>query len=107
MGTEIKRNRKGLYQLKSTVSDEKLNDGWITEDEVKKILIEKAYFDFVEKAIRIDMEFPFGYHVNDKLQFGKENEHIAGGKFLIENWNKEDAIENKFREICKRLNIEL
>lgn len=50
MGLQIKRNEKGKYQLKSTVSGEKLHKGWITEDEVKKILIERQYWDSLNNS---------------------------------------------------------
>jgi len=39
MSTEIKRNAKGLYQLRSSMTDELLHDEkWITEQEAKRIL---------------------------------------------------------------------
>ena len=61
MGLIIKRNDEGLYNLVSSFSDKQLHDEeWITEDEVKKLLIERAFCDFVEKVIEIDMEFPSG-----------------------------------------------
>ena len=44
------RKRKNYYQLKSTVSGEKLHKGWITEDEVKKILIERQYWDSLNNS---------------------------------------------------------
>jgi hypothetical protein len=107
MGVDIKRNREGLYKAKSTISDESLTgDGWMTEDEFKKVLIQRAYFKFVEDVIKIDLEFPSGYRVNDKYQCIDEK-HVAGSTFIVQNWNKEDAIENKYREICERLKIEL
>lgn len=71
MGIEIKKNDKG-YQMKSSVSGEKLHKGWITEDEVKKILIERAYWKFIEQAIEIDMEFPNDYTINDVRIWEKE-----------------------------------
>lgn len=106
MGLNIKRNKAGLYKLKSSISDELLHDGWITEDEVKKILIEKEYQRFIDKTIEIGMEFPSGYHVNNKLQkYDKLQQR--GLQFIIDNWNSEDAIENKFKEICERLKISI
>lgn len=107
MGLDIKRNKKGLYKAKSTISDELIHDKrWITEDELKKILIEREFFNFVEKVIKIDMEFPSGYHVNDQREIIEEK-HASGSQFIVDNWNKEDAIEDKYKEICERLKIEL
>ena len=106
MGLSIKRNKKGLYKAKSTISDESISDGWLTEDEFKKILIERAYFKFVEDVIKIDMEFPSGYGVNDKREIIDEK-HCAGLEFIIKNWKNSDVIDAKFREICDRLKIEL
>ena len=105
MGLEIKRNKKGLYKAKSTISDESVSNGWLTEDEFKKILIERAYFRFIEDVIKIDMEFPCGYNVNDKHEFVEEKA-AAGSKWMLNNWNDE-AFINKYKEICERLKIEL
>ena len=66
MGLDIKRNKAGLYKVKSTISDEKLGE-YMTEDQIKKMLIERAYFKFVEEVIKIDLEFPSGYYINDKM----------------------------------------
>jgi hypothetical protein len=106
MGLDIKRNRAGLYKVKSSISDEKLGKEWMTEDELKKILIERAYWKFITNAIEIDMEFPSGYYINNKRKIVEEK-HSAGGEFILKNWNKEDTIEKKYREICERLKIEL
>jgi len=106
MGIEIKRNSKGLYKAKSTISDELIHDKkWVTEDELKKTLIEREFFNFVEKVIKIDMEFPSGYQVNDQREY-IEGKAGSGNRFLLDNWDSE-VIENKYKEICERLKIEL
>jgi hypothetical protein len=105
MGLDIKRNKAGLYKVKSTISDEKLGE-YMTEDQMKKMLIERAYFKFVEEVIKIDFEFPSGYYINDKMQI-VEDKHVSGSQFILTNWNNENAIEDKFKEICNRLQIEL
>lgn len=81
MGLDIKRNRKGLYKAKASIAGQADGD-WVNEDEFKKILIERVYFKFIEETIKIDMEFPSGYGVNDKLQY-IEGKHCAGGEFII------------------------
>lgn len=106
MGLDIKRNRQGLYKVKSTISDEQLGKEWMTEDELKKLLIERAYFKFIEDVIKIDFEFPSGYYVNNKIKF-IDDKHVSGSEFILKNWNNENAIEDKYREILKRLNVEL
>lgn len=103
MSYEFKRNKKGLYQLKNTVNDKKSD--WITEDEVKKFLIEKAYADFIHTTIEIDMEFPNDYYINGKHQM-KESLHQLGSIFVLKNWGKPE-IKDKFKDICKRLNLKL
>jgi hypothetical protein len=105
MGLDIKRNKAGLYKVKSTISDEKLGE-YMTEDQMKKMLIERAYFKFVEEVIKIDFEFPSGYYINDKMQI-VEDKHVSGSQFILTNWNNENVIEDKFKEICNRLQIEL
>lgn len=97
MGFDIKRNKKGLY---------KIEDTWVTEDEFKKYLIERAYSKFVSEVIEIDMEFPSGYSVNDKY-FADEEKHNKGKEFVIKNWNNDDIIFDKFNEIIERLNVKL
>lgn len=108
MGLEIKKNDKGKFQMKSSISGEKLHKGWITEDEVKKILIERAYWRFIEQTIEIDMEFPNDYTINgvriwEKEKVGKSN------SFILEHLknNTTDKIYEKGKEIIDRLKIKL
>jgi len=106
MGLDIKRNKKGLYKAKSTISDKSVSDTWMTEDELKKYLIERAYSKFITDVIEIDMEFPSGYSINDQYQYDDEK-HCKGKEFVIKNWNNDGVIEDKFKEIIERLKIEL
>jgi len=65
MGLEIKRNKKGLYQMKSSISDEIIHEGnWINENDAKLTLIEKSYWKFIEETVKIYMEFPNTYYIN-------------------------------------------
>ena len=66
MGVNIKRNKKGLYNMESSITDSSIHpeNKWVTEDEAKKILIDRELWRFIEKIIEIDMEFPMNYHVN-------------------------------------------
>lgn len=105
MALDIRRNKSGLYRVKSTISDEKLGE-FMTEDELKKMLIERAYFKFVEEVIKIDLEFPSGYYINGKKNF-IDDKHCSGNRFILDNWNSNNVIEDKFKEICTRLEIDL
>lgn len=89
LGLDIKRNKEGLYSVKSTISDESLGK-FMTEDELKKMLIERAYFKFVEEVIKIDLEFPSGYFINGKRQC-IDNKHCSGSQFILDNWNSDSA----------------
>lgn len=73
MGLIIKRNKDGLLSLKSSISDESYHPDkkWVTVREAKKIMIEKAFWEFVEKSIEYSMDFPNGYQVNGKFERGK------------------------------------
>lgn len=102
MGLEIKRNRQGEYNLKSSISGEQLHEkNWITEKEVIKLLIERQFWKFAEESIKIFMEFPSGYHVNGRLNIIKEK-HSSGLQWIVDNWGKQGE---KFDEICRELNI--
>lgn len=104
MSLTFKRNRKGLYKVKNDVSGKYVTD-WVSEDEVKKLLIEKAHQSFIHEAIEIDMEFPHGYYVNGKEQ-NKEEKHLTGKVFILKHWGK-PTIKKTFKEICTRLKIRI
>lgn len=109
MGLGIKRNKKGQYQLISTISDESYHPDkkWITEDEAKVILINKAFWEFVKTSIEIDMEFPANYYVNGKYCNDKKpNFNI----WMLKNAfgdNGDVIITEKFEDIHKRLKLNI
>jgi hypothetical protein len=106
MGLEITKNNRG-YKVISNNSDEKYFDGKsVSEDEVKKLLIEKEIWNFIDKVNKIEMEFPNGYIVNDKIV------HTDDFKSHSEWWLKTIKLENcseiflnYFANILLRLNI--
>ena len=107
MGLNVKKNIKGEYKLTSTISDELLHDeDWISEKEAIKILIERQWFRFVEETIKIYMEFPSGYHVNNKHKFIK-GKAGSGSRWVVDNWDDGEKINEKFGEICKELDIKI
>lgn len=108
MGLQVKRNKDGLYKLISTVSDEPYHKGWITEQKAKEILINNAFWDFAEKVIEIDIDFPNGYFVNGKLQIDEDRKR--GYEVTLELMKKKDGGKTtyeKFKEVLKKHKIKL
>lgn len=109
MGLVIKRNKQGLYSAKSSISDEDYFDGKsVTEDEFKTMLIEKKIWTFLEEIIKIEMEFPFHYYVNDRMCMDEPETHF--NEWFIEVLRKEgkeqsEIIYNKAIEIVKKYNL--
>lgn len=109
MGLEIKRNDSGKFSLKSTISDESYhpNKDFISEEEAKIILINEAYFKFVEKVIEIDMTFPNHYMVNGKYSVDKTKSNF--GEWMLKalkSDNVDEIINNKFKEVKERLKLD-
>lgn len=105
MGLEVKRNAKGEYQLKSTISGELYHDEkWVSEDEAKRCLIESAYCKFLEEAVKIDMEFPGHYRVNDKRE---KMEGEMFGEWWLKHKCRLGPLFERFEEVSKRLNLDL
>lgn len=110
MGLDIKRNKKGEYSLTSTISDESYHPDkkWVTADEAKKMLIERAFYKFVEQAIEIDMTFPNGYHVNDKREFNDDIPNFPEWYLsILRNDNYGKKLFEKFNELLKKHNMDL
>lgn len=110
MGLEIKKNKEGLYSLTSTISDESYHpeSKWITLDDAKKLLIEKSFYKFVEEAIKIDMNFPNGYIVNDKHCYDKSLPNFNDWYLSIlkdENYGKK--LFETFNEVLKKHDMNL
>ncbi len=110
MGLEIKRNSKGEYSLKSSISNESYHPDkkWISIDEAKVLLIHKAFYRFVEEAINIDMTFPNGYTVNDKRE---RNEELPDfNEWHLSILREDDYGKNlfkKFNEVLKKHDMDL
>ena len=112
MGLNIKseetENGNIQYQLKSTISEESYhpNKEWVSEDEVKKILIEDEFNRFIESVIKIDMTFPTNYHINGEC--GKRTSDF--NRWTLEVYDDENPTEvfiNRYKEIINRLKIDL
>lgn len=96
MGTEIKRNSKGKYQMKSSISGEILHTKrWVTEEEAKIALMERAFFNFVDKIIEIDMDFPSGYQINGLRESRKD--------FSFNNWMLNNELGGNNEIYCQKM----
>lgn len=107
MGLKVER-KKDLFRLTSTVSDERLHDEeWIPLNDAKRILINRALWDFMRKAIEIHLEFPAGYSCD-----GRYIPHEPGAptdtRWMLDNAYGEggtDRVIDKFKEIVKELEL--
>lgn len=102
----IIKKENSKYQLISSITNESYHDEeWIDENEAKKVLIENAFIDFVENAIKINEDFPNSYQINGE----PPKEHKKGSKKvsdLYENENVQEAFENEFEKIYKNLKLD-
>jgi len=105
MGLIIKK-KDNKYKLKSSVSDERLHDKkWISEEEVKKVLINRAFWRFIQESVKIDMDFLAHYHVNGSLvPYPKEK---GFNKWWLDEGCKYQPLYDKFKDLYKNLNLDL
>ena len=108
MGLDIRKNDKGEYKIISSTSDEKIHDDeWVSEDEAKRILIRRRLANFIKEIIEIDMEFPNGYYINDKLETNHIDESFD--KWYLNSLMCDNHIEQmseKATEIRDRLDLD-
>lgn len=98
--------KHGLFFLKSSVSDE-VRGRKLSEGEVKKYFMQREIWKMLEEIIKIEMNFPNGYHINGKYVYAKkEEEHMRGEKWILSNYNDSEAIYEKFKEIMKKHKLE-
>lgn len=103
MGLYIKKNKKGI-KIFHSVSDEPIHNGYLkTDDEIRKILIENARFDFFEKVVKIDTDLLSGYTINDVRQ----NSSNEGLQKVIDYLHVEGKLESEAIKILKRLKIKI
>ncbi len=100
MGTHIIK-RNGLFKLKSSSSDQLLAED-LSEKETKEFLIKREIWKAIDEIIKIEIDFPNGYFINGKKVLPKkEEEHMKGTKWILDNYNS-DSIYEKFIEIIKK-----
>jgi len=103
MGLIIKE-KNHRYNIKSSVSNEQLHDKkWISENDVKILLIERLYIRFIEDSVKAYFDFPDRYMINSKI--GKSNRKYY--EFLEKNKYSTKSIVKKFNEIIDKLKIDL
>ncbi len=107
----LKKNKKGLYQVYDSISDERHHDKlWITEEEAKVIMFWRAYDKFMCSMIEIEHTFPGDYQINGSRDHQK-------GCELKSNYNKEmmvltdkenyyESLHIRFKEICAKYKLE-
>jgi len=106
MGLNIKKHRNGTFTVTESTSDEVvIKNG--TEDDVKKYILVKKIWKFYDEMIRVDMEFPVGYYVNDKMHRDETKENFL--EWWLENCKKDgfgDIIGEKMGIIIKKFKLE-
>lgn len=103
----IRRNREGKYQLISPISNKRIHEEeWIDVDEVKRFLINQRFKKFMEQAIAIDMDFPLGYEINDKLQ---KQEEPKFPMWYLNTYKPENEhlFDEEFIRVCNKLDIKI
>jgi hypothetical protein len=115
MGIDIKRkkiNGVEMYQLRSTISDELYHtEDWVTVDGAKKALMESQIWNFCEKLVEIDIEFPHAYHIGDKppkIYSDKTIQRFC--EYALNNYYGKGGgkkLNDDFHAIINRLGIEI
>lgn len=106
MALKIEKNEQGLYKLISTLTKETLHENeFIDESEVKKILISNELWNFLIKIIKIDIDFPTGYFVNNEVVKGnfKSDEFL---NYAEKSGDYDSTVFNKFNEIRDSLKLD-
>lgn len=106
MGLQIKRNKKGLYRLMSTINDKLITDvEWVDTQEAKNALIDQLFYDFIDKAIQVDIDFPNGYTVNGKLINIPDSTYWAWYTDKVNGGGNSDVYKKKMDEILNLLGL--
>ena len=100
MGLQVK-TKGDLFRVLSSISDESIhNNDWVELDVVKRELVNRRFFDFIQECIKIDFDFPKGYYVD-----GVQGNSSDGLEYLINHTGAEvfEYVEKMF----KRLGIQM
>ena len=106
MGIRINKNAQGLYSLYSTDSNERLHEEECLDDKgVKKYLISRKLWEFIEEIIRIYGDFPNGFFINGLMKTGDLN----GTRFVsmvLEKDNCDEIMFTELNSIIEKLNLD-
>lgn len=81
-----------LFKIECSIGGESYHPdkSWVTIDEAKRLLVEKAFYNFMDKALEISMDFPIKYNVNGRMFFD-ENQQPTYNKWYLEILDDKDA----------------
>lgn len=65
MGIIVSKNEKDEFDIVSTITDKSITGGFVSLNEAKNTLIIEATYDAIDNFIKINMQFPISYRVND------------------------------------------
>lgn len=107
MGLQIKKHKTtGKLKLTSSISSERLHDAhWISLEEAKKILIDRAFSKFLQNVCEIGIDFPAQYYINDERQCYPEG-HESFNSWWLAQGCETVPLYIKANEIVKKLDIE-
>lgn len=102
MGLEIKHSEKG-FRLIDTIDDKKIHsDPWVDLRGAKYLLIRRALLDFVDRAIKIDMDFPVGWTLNG--EYGDKSEQKAL-KYMMDNGCTSEFYQSEFQKLFEQYDL--
>lgn len=92
MGFSIRHIKKNdTWQATCSISDEKMLDTPGTKEDLKKVFIERIIWKFLKDMIKLEMEFPFQWSVNNKICFERDGEMF--GEWWLRK-NKEGTLSS-------------
>ena len=76
------------------------------EEEVKKVLIERAFWKFIQEAVKVDMDFLAHYQVNGKfVSYPKDKDSF--NRWWLTEGCKYQPLYDKFKDLYKNLDLDL
>jgi len=99
----ISKSDKG-YQIKSSISNEFYHNKnkFLSEDEMKALLIENKFIDFLESVASIELDFPDAYTINNNR---KKTQSFASWR--VENNFDHEKFEELVEKTLKRVGIKI
>ena len=108
MGLIVKKNKDGLYQMISSFDDEKIHkEKWVSEHEAKRVLINRAFWDFFDKMVEIDVDFPLGYYNSNGKVYTGDPKYFDVLHKMRKAKNSNELYEQKYQELKKKYDLDL